>query len=464
MNNEQLSISEYVKTLIDRARKAQKIAESYSQEDVDKLIKYVAWAAVKEESRTMLARMAVEESGMGDYNAKVGKFLKKVPGTLWDLRNQKSVGVIEDYPEKGIMKIAKPVGVIGALIPSTQPEMTPVIKAMFAIKARNAAVFSPHPKTARTTMICVNLMREALKKQGAPEDLLICAENPNIEMSNEIMKQCDLVIATGGAEMVRAAYSSGTPAYGVGVGNSVVIIDETADLKDAAEKITLSKTFDNASGCSCENSIIIKDAIYKDMISALKAEGAYLCNSEEKEKVQKALWPNGALNRHVITQPVATIAEIAGITVPKGCKYLLVEETGSGKEYPFSGEKLSLILTVYKYSNIEDAIAIINTNQAYQGAGHSCGIHSFNEDNIMKVALQTKTTRVMIRQGMNTANSGDWYNGMPWTVTLGCGTWGGNSASENIVLKHFMNTTWVARPIEGTVPAFEDMFSEVMNE
>lgn len=461
---EKNNIQEYVSGLMERAHAAQKQIEHYTQAQVDELIAAVAWATVQDARAAELAQMALEESGMGDYDAKFGKFKNKVPGVLYDLKYQKSVGVIEELPERGIVKVAKPVGVVGCLIPSTQPEMTPVVKAMFAIKGRNAAVFSPHPKTAKTTLKCVEYMREALEKYGAPKDLLICAENPNIEMSNEIMRQSDLVVATGGKPMVKAAYSSGKPAYGVGVGNSVVIVDETADLADAAKKITISKTFDNASGCSCENSLVIKDTIYDDMIAALTKEGAYMCNAEEKQKVQNTLWVNGALNRDVITQPVAKIAALAGIEIPEGTKYLLVEEVGSGKEYPFSGEKLSLVITVYKYTEIDDAIAIINANQAYQGAGHSCGIHSFNEEHIQKVFLNTKTTRVMVRQGMNTGNSGNWINGMPWTVTLGCGTWGGNVASENITLKHFINTTWVSKPIEREIPSLEEIFGDVMNK
>lgn len=460
-----LNTVEYVKSLYDRARAAQAQIENYTQEQVDELCKAVAWVACKEENAKELARMGWEESGMGDYEAKVGKFKKKVPGTLWWLRDKKSVGVIEEDPENGLVKIAKPVGVVGALIPSTQPEMTPVIKAMFALKCRDAVVFAPHPKTEHVTNHCVELMRGALKEVGAPEDLLICARDLTMDMSNEIMRQADLVVATGGHPMVIAAYSSGKPAYGCGVGNSNVIVAEDADLKDAAAKITLSKTFDNASGCSCENSIILHESIYDDMIKALEAEGGHMCNAEEKAKLQAVLWTKpGVLNRHVITQPIAKIAEIAGIEVPAGCKYVMVEETGSGKDYPFSGEKLSLIITVYKYKDLDDAIAIINKNQAYQGAGHSCGIHTFNEEYISRVAMNTKTVRVQIRQGMNTANSGDYTNGMPWTVTLGCGTWGGNSASENVTYKHFMNTTWVCRPIKGYTPTMEEIFGDFMKK
>ena len=256
MNSEKpIDTKEYVKDLFNRARKSQLIAESFSQEKVNELAAAVAWSAVKEENAKMLAKLAFEESRLGDYDSKYKKILKKIKGVLRDIKDLKSVGIIDEDKEKGIIKIAKPVGVIGALIPCTNPEITPVIKAMNAIKGRNAVVFSPHPRSKNTTLKTVELMRQALKKHNAPEDLLVCAENPTKEMSGEIMAQCDLVIATGGAAMVRAAYSSGTPAYGVGAGNAVIIVDETADIKDAAHKIMLSKTFDLASGCSCDNSL-----------------------------------------------------------------------------------------------------------------------------------------------------------------------------------------------------------------
>lgn len=308
------------------------------------------------------------------------------------------------------------------------------------------------------------VMREVLKKYGAPEDLLICAEHPTMDMSREIMEQSDLVIATGGAGMVKAAYSSGTPAYGVGVGNAVVVIDETADLKQAAANVRISKTFDYASGCSCDNSIVVSSKIYGEFMECLKAEGAYLTTPEEKGKLEKAMWPDGhMLNRDIVTQPAERIGEIAGINVPEGTQMILVEESGRGKEFLFSGEKLSVVLAVYRYEEFDEAIQIVNEIHAYQGAGHSCGIQSNDEEHILKLALQTKTTRVMVRQPQSVGNSGDWNNGMPFTGSLGCGTWGGNIVSENITLKHFLNNTWLSVPIKGVIPSDEELFGDVMN-
>lgn len=458
----EINSKEYVASLIERARKAQAVAESFTQEQVDKLTRAIAWAAVKEENAREVAKLAVEESNLGTYEAKYGKLMKKVRGALRDIKDVKSVGIVERDEKKGIVKIAKPVGVIGALVPCTNPEATSVIKALFAIKARNAIVLAPHPRTKKTNTKIVELMRAALKKHGAPEDLIIGIENPTLEISNELMKQCDLVVATGGSGMVKAAYSSGTPAYGVGTGNAVVVVDETADIKDAAHKIMLSKTFDYATSCSSENSLVIQEGVYDNLISALEEEGGYLVSAEEKEKLQKAMWPDGHLNRDIVAQPAQKIAGLAGISLSEDRKFIMVEETKVGKEYPFSGEKLSVVVTLYKYKTFQDAIDKVNEITDYQGKGHSCGIHSTNEEHIIELSLKTKTSRVMVRQPQCYANSGDWVNGMPFTLTLGCGTWGGNIASENINLKHFMNTTWVAFPIEPVIPKDEELFGDIM--
>lgn len=461
-NNEDVKI--YVEKLMQRAIEAQIIANSYTQARVDELSTAVAWSVVKEENSRKLAKLSLNETKLGDYESKYKKIQKKVRGVLRDIKEANSVGIIEVDKEKGIIKIAKPVGVIGALIPCTNPEVTPVIKAMNAIKGRNAIIFSPHPRGKKTTYKTVELMRESLKKYNAPEDLLICVEYPNKEISNEIMKRCDLVIATGGSAMVKAAYSSGTPAYGVGVGNAVVIIDETADIKDAAHKVMLSETFDLASGCSSENSLIVKDSIYKDVLNALKNEGGFIVNNKEKRQLQDILWIEGHLNPEIIAQPAKKIAEVAKIKTPLDCKFLIVEEEGIGKGFLFSGEKLSVVLTVYKYNDFNEAIEKINEIQKYQGAGHSCGIHSYNEEHIMLLCNNTKTSRVMIRQPQVYGNSGDWCNGMPFTVSLGCGTWGGNITSENITLKHYLNITWVSYPIDPLVPSDEYLFGKLIFE
>lgn len=459
----------YVAGLVERARAAQKIAAGYTQEKVDELVTAITWeTAGKNAICDELAKMALEETKLGDYNSKVIKVQKKCRGLLRDLKLQKSVGVVEEDTKKGLIRIAKPVGVIGALVPSTQPEMSPIMQAMCSVKARDAIIFAPHPRGKKTTMRTAAIMRDILKKFGAPEDLIICVENPTVDISNEVMRQCDLVIATGGQPMVRAAYSSGTPAFGVGAGNSVIVIDETADFALAAKNIRSSKCFDLAAGCSCDNSLVIQKDVYEKALDALKAEGAYLATPEQKAKLQKAIWPNWpndhVINRDIVASPISNIAKLAGIEVPEGTTFILVEDEGSGIEHPFSGEKMCLVTAVYKYDKFEEAIAIVNANQAYSGAGHSCGIQSNNPDHILALSLETFTTRVVVNQPQAATNTGDWCNGMPFTSSLGCGTWGGNIASENIVLKHFMNNTWVIRPIPAVVPTEEELFGDFITK
>ena len=463
------NVVDYVAGLVERARKAQKIAEGFSQEQVDKLVTAIAWGmGGNEEIPNDLATMALEETKLGDHASKVIKVKSKSRGLLWDLKKQKSVGVIEDNKETGLMRIAKPIGVIASLVPSTQPEMHPLVNAMNAVKARDAVVFAPHPRGKKTTFQCVEYMRAILKANGAPEDLLVCAENPTVDMTTEIMKQCDLVIATGGSPMVKAAQSVGKPSYGVGAGNAIMVVDETADLKDAAQKIKISKTFDLASGCSCDNSVIVQEGVYDQLIKEFQAVGAYVATPAEKEKLQKAMWPNWpndhALSRDVVCKPVAAIAKAAGISVPEHTQFIIVEESVPGGKSPFAGEKMCLVLTLYKYKGFDQAISILNENLAYSGAGHSCGLYSTKRENLQRLALETYTTRVNYNLPNSASNTGNWFNKMPVTSSLGCGSWGGNIISENVALKHYMNTTWVISGITPMVPTDEEIFGDIMKK
>ena len=464
MSENRKDTESYIAELMDRAKKAQSIAAEFSQEKVDELAAAITWEIVADKDLVHeLAEFSFAESRLGDVPSKFAKVSVKCRGIFYDVKNVKSVGIVEEIPEKGLIRIAKPVGVIGSLVPSTQAEMHPIVQAIFAVKARDSIVFSPHPRGKKTTRKTVDLIRDVLKKYDAPEDLFITITEPSLARTNELMKQCDLIIATGGQPMVKAAYSSGTPAYGVGAGNSMIIVDRSADLADAAEKILASKTFDLAAGCSCDNSVIIDHAVYDDMIKEFKKVGACLLSGDEKIKVQKALWPNWPhdhiINRDIVASPVHNIADIAGIDVPDGTKLLLVEEEQTGEKSPFSGEKMSLITTLYRSRNLKDAIRITNENHAYSGAGHSCGIYSQSMESIEKVALDTLTTRVVVNQAQAATNTGSWTSGMPFTSSLGCGTWGGNIASENIALKHYMNNTWVIREIPSRKPTDEELFS-----
>ena len=276
------------------------------------------------------------------------------------------------------------------------------------------------------------------------------------------MSTCDLIMATGSGDMVKAAYSTGKPAYGVGAGNAAIVIDGTVDLSETAEKILVGKTGDNASGCSAENSLIIQETVYDCMLGELKKVGGYLADEEEKEKLKAMMWEGGHLNRNMVAKPVEVIASLAGITVPEGTRFIMVEETGVGKDYPFSGEKMSLVLTLYRYDEFQEAIDKVNGITSFSGFGHSCGIHSSDEEHILELALKTYTTKVIVRQPHGASNAGAWHNGLANTFSLGCGTWGGNIVSENITQKHYINTTWVSEPIDRTPAPEEEIYGELL--
>lgn len=461
---ENFNIENYVKELMTKARTAQNEISNYSQEKIDYIVGMIAYKMSRDDVCDELSKLALEETGYGNYESKIGKIKKKAKGIYYEIKDVKTVGICEELPN-GLKRIRKPVGVIAGLIPVTQPEMTPVGKALFALKCRNAMIFCAHPNGKKTTMRTVEIMREVLKDCGAPEDALICADKISVAITSEIMKQADLVIATGGAGMVKAAYSSGTPAFGVGAGNACIVVDETADINDAAHKIMISKTGDYAAGCSCDNSVIIVEDVFDKMIAALENEGGYYCSPEETECVKKALFPNWptdhALNRELIARAPEVIAAAAGINVPKNTKFIMVDENGSGHEHPFSGEKLSVVLAIYRCKDVKDGIRIVNENHAYSGAGHSCGIYSNSEENIFEFANNTKTTRCNVNLPNALSNSGDVTSGFPYTTSLGCGTWGGNVISQNICIDCYCNNTWIATPVNREFPDDRELFADL---
>lgn len=462
---DQNEAAKYIAGLMERARKAQATIEFATQEQVDELCIRVAWSGVQPDFAKKLAKFCVEETGMGNEPSKYGKLMVKIKGTLRDMKGKKSVGVVERDKENGIVKIAKPVGVIGALIPVTNGEATPFVKAISALKTRNAIIMAPHPRAKGSNKMAVDQIRTTLKKAGWPEDLVINVEELSLEASKELMKQCDLVLATGGGPMVKAAYSSGTPSQGVGAGNAVCIVDETADLKDAADKIMRSKVFDYATSCSTENSVLIQEDVYQEMVKELQASGGYLVPADEKPKLQAAMWDeNGVLSRDIVARSPEHIAGLAGIKLPAGKTFFMVEETGVGKGYPFSEEKLSVVTTLYKWKEFSEAIDLVNRITTFSGPGHSCGIHTELESRIMELSNKVKISRIMIRQPQCLANSGAWTNGMPMSMTLGCGSWGGNSTTANVTWEHLLNYTWVSYPIPSTQPSDEELFGTVMYE
>ena len=452
-----------VDEMIARARVAMEQIKDYDQEQVDRLARALGWHCGNEKTFLRIAQMGVDESGIGDRAGRAGKRFK-ILGVLRDALHQKSVGIIEEDPEKGLTKIGKPAGVIASLIPTTNPELTPPVTGIYAIKCKDAVIFSPHPRAKNTTAEIVRVMRETLKKLGAPEDIFQCVRTPSIPMTQYLMEQCDLTLATGGQPMVKAAYSSGKPAFGVGAGNSTMVIDETADIKEAAMNSRMSKMSDFGSGCSADGNLLISEQIYEGMRAALIAEGGYLCNDNEKALLEKALWDEDG-NRRLDTVAVsaASIAGIAGFEMPEDRKFIMVEQDKIGKEHNFSREKLCVVVALFKFSDFDDAMAKVRQIYDVGGKGHSCGIYSFDEERILKHAANAPVSRVMVRQPQSKANAGSFSNGMPMTSSLGCGIWGGNITNENISLKHYMNVTWIARPIAEDRPSDEELFGEFYN-
>jgi sulfoacetaldehyde dehydrogenase len=438
-----------VADVVARARVAQAVVDDWTAEQVDQLTTAVAYSVASKARAEELARLAVDEAGFGNYADKVIKIERRVLGVLSDLRTTPTVGVVEQDPARGLVKIAKPVGVVAALIPTTGPDATPPVKALWALAGRNAVVFAAHPRSKQTTDAVVAYMRAACEQVGAPADLIQSLPEAKIAYTQQLMQQADLIVATGGAGMVKAAYSSGTPAFGVGVGNCVHVVDETADLVDAADSIAVAKTFDYATSCLADNSVIAHDSIHDQLLAMLLERGGHLCSADEKARLQAVMWPDGGEipSMAVIAKSALRIAELAGIAVPGSTSFLIVAEDGAGPEHPFSGEKLSVVLALYRYPGaIQNAVDQVNAITDYQGLGHTCGIHTADESHVDALAYGTRTARVLVNQNLN-EGAGSARNGLPFTLSLGCGTWGGTITTENVNARHFVNLTWVSRPI-----------------
>ena len=447
--------------MLERARVAMAQIEDWSQKDLDRLSQAIAWYAGNEETFTRLAQQGVDESGIGDRNGRPAKRFK-IHMVLRDVLRTPSTGIVETDEARGLVKYAKPAGVIASLIPMTNPAMTPPVTGVSSANARNAVIFSPHPRTAGTTFEMVEVMRAACRAVGAPEDLFQSIRYPSIPLTQHLMEICDLTLATGGKPMVKAAYSSGRPAFGVGAGNSSIVIDDTADIEIAAQNSRISKTSDFGSGCSADGNLIIQQSIYDEMVQALIDEGGYLCSSEEKAMLEKAMWDEkGNRTFPTIACPPQQTADVAGFKIPEDRKFLMVENQGQiGPEHKFSKEKLTTLMALYHFDSFDDALDTVSKIYATGGKGHSCGIYSHNDENIDRLARLAPVSRMMVRQPQSKANAGAWTNGMPMTSSLGCGIWGGNITNENVTMKHMMNYTWVSRPIAEDRPSEQELFGE----
>jgi sulfoacetaldehyde dehydrogenase len=454
------SPSAAVATLVERARAAQAIADGYDQARVDEVVAAAAWAILEPARNRELAELAVRDTGIGDVEDKVLKNHRKTLGLLRDLHGRKTVGVISEDKSTGITEIGRPAGVVCAVTPSTNPAATPANKIINALKARNAVIVAPSPKGASTCARLIEFVHGEFDRIGAPRDLVQMLAAPvTKEATAELMRQCDLVVATGSQANVRAAYASGTPAFGVGAGNVASIVDETADLEDAARKIVESKTFDNATSCSSENSVVLLEPIADRMLAALARLGCVRVEGEDRARLEACMWPEGKLSPAVIGQSVAAIAERAGLADPaaRAARILLVSESGAGPQHRFSGEKLSPVLTVYRARDFDAAKDIVRRIYAYQGAGHSVSLHSRIEDRALDLGLTLPVARVILNQVHVVANGGSFSNGLPVSLSMGCGTWGRNNFSENMNVRHYMNVTRVVLPIPERVPALDDL-------
>ncbi len=452
-----------VANLVARARKAQLAIERYSQAQLDELAMAAGWAIMEPSRNRTLAEIAVRDTGLGTVDDKINKNHRKTLGLMRDLQGAISTGVLRELPELGITEIARPVGVVAAVVPSTNPGATPANNIINALKCGNAVILSPSPKGFSTAAKLLDFIHAEFARTGAPADLVQTLPHPvTKELSKELMKQCDLVVITGSQANVRAGYSSGTPALGVGAGNVAVIVDDSADLDAAAQKIMRSKIFDNATSCSSENSLIIHAAVYDRMLAALAKAGGALLTTEEKTTLQGAMFPGGKLSPAVTAQSVRKICDVAGLTRAEaiGAKCLMVEESGFGQSAPFSGEKLSPVMAIYKARDFDHAFDILKSIYAYQGNGHSCGIHTKNNEHIQRLGIEMTVCRVIVNQAHAIANGGNFDNGLPFSLTMGCGTWGGNSFSENLNYRHFMNTTRIVRTIPPREPTVDEIFGD----
>tara|TARA_B100002052_G_scaffold290529_1_gene309246 strand:+ start:713 stop:2134 length:1422 start_codon:yes stop_codon:yes gene_type:complete len=459
MNNK--SSEEIVKNLVAKAKKAQSIFEKYNQNKVNEVVTAVAWAICKPSNNKKISNLAVDETGLGNSEDKILKNKRKTLGLLKDLKNIKTVGVINEDKKKGIVEIAKPVGVVAAVTPSTNPAATPINNIINALKTRNSIIISPSPAGTKVFKDLLTLINSELKKIGAPENLIqTIGSEVTKELTYKLMENVDLVIVTGSLNNVREASKSGTKSIGVGQGNVTSIVDESADLEEALSKIKSSKIFDNATSCSSENNLILIEQIYDEAINLMKQKNAILLNKDQKEILQKNLWIDGKLNRKIIAKSANFIAKESKIDVTNNIEILMVEESGVGKNHPFSGEKLSPVLSVYKVKNFNEAKNLAKDILNYQGIGHSVGIHTKIDNRILELGIDLPVCRVIVNQAHTFATGGSFTNGLPFSLSMGCGTWQKNTIDNNLNYKHFLNITKVSYLIPGQEPNLKDYFKE----
>ena len=452
--------------IISRARQAQSTYEQQgSQARYDRAAAAVAWAIMEPARNKLLAELAVKTTGLGNANDKITKNHRKTLGLMRDLKQVRSFGVIREDSASGITEIARPMGVIGAIVPSTNPAATPANNIINALKCGNAIVVAPSPKGVASCEKLIEFIHAEFAKIGEDPDLVQMVPAPGSkEKTQRLMETCDKIVATGSQNNVHRAQTAGTPAVAVGAGNVTVIVDESADLAAAAEKIRASKTFDNATSCSSENAVVVVDAVYDAFLAQMAAHGGAVVDDEAK--VIAELWPDGHLNRDVIAQDADKMIAALGLAdqVPAGTEYIAVPTTGIGPDHPLSGEKLSRVLALYRAKDFAAAMALTRQIQLFQGAGHSVGLHSTQGGRALELAYAVPTCRVIVNQAHCFATGGAFNNGMPFSLSMGCGAWGGNAIDENLHWKHFMQTTRIVREIPPREPSLEQVFADYWAE
>ena len=447
--------------VVARSRAAQAEYEmDGSQARYDRAAAAVGWAIMEPGRNKSLAELAVKTTGLGNVPDKIVKNHRKTLGLLRDIQGVTTFGVISDGPETGITEIARPKGVVAAIVPSTNPAATPANNIINALKCGNSIVVAPSPKGVASCELLLEYIHAEFAKIGENPDLVQMVPAPGSkDKTQRLMETCDMVVATGSQNNVHRAQTAGTPAVAVGAGNVTVIVDETANLADAAEKIRASKTFDNATSCSSENAVIVVDAIRDAFVAAMAQAGGTVVDDEPA--VVAALWPDGHLNRDVIAQDADKMIRALGLAgrVPQGTEYIAVPTSGIGPDHPLSGEKLSRVLALYGARDFADAVATTRKIQEYQGAGHSVGLHTTDSHRPMVLANSLPTSRVIVNQAHTFATGGSFTNGMPFSLSMGCGSWGGNAVDENVHWKHFLQSTKIVREIQPREPSLDEIFS-----
>lgn len=450
----------YIQSLVEKARAAQKEFETYSQEQVDKAVRAIGKTIY--DNAEMLAKMAVDETDMGNYEDKIMKNKGKAKMSWYKLKGVKSRGIIRYLDDIGIVEVAKPIGVIGCVSPTTNPTMTPNQNAMIALKGGNAIIVCPHPRAKATGVKTVELMRQALKEIGYPEDLIQIVPEPTMEASGLVMKLCDACVSTGGPGMVKAAYSSGKPAFGVGAGNVQSLVDRDMDLSVVAPKIARSRTYDNGVLCTCEQCVHIPAEDLDEMVEQLKAQGAYYIEKDEEvAALRKAMFPTGSINKDVVGASPKAIAALAGIDVPDETRLLLVRVGAAGADENLTKEKLCPVLCIFPYDTWEEAVDRAVTNLYNEGAGHSTILHTNNKGHVEYAAVRLPVSRIGVNLIGSSGLGGSFDSGLNPTATLGCGTWGNNSISENLWWTHLVNISRIAYCMpDNPVPSDEEIWAE----